>query len=107
MPLPGGYLLDTNVLVHLLRNNNLGQFLDATYHLLTPPAPIPVSIVTIGELYALANKFNWGAAKRTALDNLLACLIWVDINDPQLLLTYGEMDAWSQAGTRWAKKTCG
>ena len=30
MPMPGGYLLDTNIVVALVRQNNLGQFLDAT-----------------------------------------------------------------------------
>ena len=97
MPLPGGYLLDTNVLVALLRNNDLGRFLDATYHLLSPPAPLPVSLVTVGELFALANKFNWGAAKRLALTTLLSSLALVDINDPRILTAYGDIDAWSQA----------
>ena len=56
MPLAGGYLLDTNILVHLLRNNDLGQFLDATCRLLTPPTQVSVSIVTVEGLYSLANK---------------------------------------------------
>ena len=35
MPLPGGYLLDTNILVQLMRNNDLGRYLEATYRFST------------------------------------------------------------------------
>jgi tRNA(fMet)-specific endonuclease VapC len=48
-------------------------------------------------MYALANKFGWGAAKRAALASLLGRLEQVDINDPQILTAYGEIDAWSDA----------
>src|SRR5947209_19762900 len=96
MPLPGGYLLDTNIIVALLRQNDLGQFIAATYRL-SPVQPLPVCIVTVGELYALANKFAWGPARRAALAALLAICIRVDIRDPRILTTYGDVDAWSLA----------
>jgi len=67
MALPGGYLLDTNLLVHLLRNNALGKYLDQTYGLSAGTNPFILSIVTVGELYALALKFGWGSGKTTAL----------------------------------------
>ena len=97
MPLPGGYLLDTNIIVALIRRNDLGQFLDARYGLLPPAPPLPVCIVTVGELYALANKFSWGPTKRAALASRLVHFRRVDINDPPILTTYGDIDAWSQA----------
>jgi predicted nucleic acid-binding protein len=56
-----------------------------------------VCIVTVGELYALANKFAWGAAKQAALTALLGNTRRVDINDPQILTAYGDIDAWSLA----------
>jgi predicted nucleic acid-binding protein len=97
MPLPGGYLLDTNIIVHLIRQDALGQYLEATYGLLPPALPRPVCIVTVGELYALANKFAWGAAKRAALAALLGHFLRVDINDPLILTAYGDVDSWSLA----------
>jgi tRNA(fMet)-specific endonuclease VapC len=95
MPLPGGYLLDTNIVVVLVRQNDLGRFLDTTYGLDAPAQPPRVCVVTVGELYALANKFGWGTAKRAALTALLGNFTWVDINDPQVLTAYGDIDAWS------------
>jgi tRNA(fMet)-specific endonuclease VapC len=97
MPLPGGYLLDTNILVALLRQNDLGRFLGATYGLLSRVRRLPVCVVTVGELYALANKFAWGAAKRAALTTMLGDFDVADINDPQVLTVYGDIDAWSLA----------
>jgi tRNA(fMet)-specific endonuclease VapC len=100
MPLPGGYLLDTNILLALLRRNDLGRFLDATYGLAAPVVPLSVCVVTVGELYALAIKFGWGAARRSALNARLRRCAWLDINDPRVLTTYGEIDAWSHARGR-------
>jgi tRNA(fMet)-specific endonuclease VapC len=97
MPLPGGYLLDTNIIVNLIRWNDLGQFLDATYGILSAVTPLPICIVTEGELYALANKFGWGSAKRATLVALLSKFDRVDINDQQILTAYGDIDAWSFA----------
>jgi tRNA(fMet)-specific endonuclease VapC len=97
MPLPGGYLLDTNIIVALVRQNDLGLYLNATYGILSAVPPLPICIVTEGELYALANQFGWGPAKRAALAGLLGKLDRVDINDPQVLTAYGDIDAWSLA----------
>jgi predicted nucleic acid-binding protein len=96
MPLPGGYLLDTNVLVSLFRSNDLGKYLDITYGLSGGSNPFIVSIVSVGELYALTHKFGWTAPKRTALDAMIRHFTWVDINDQQVLDAYGEIDAWSE-----------
>ena len=96
MPLPGGFLLDTNVLVNLFRNNDLGKYLDITYGLSGASNPFLLSIVTVGELYALTMKFGWVTTKRTALDAMLRSFTWVDINDQQVLDAYGEIDAWSE-----------
>src|SRR4051794_33009345 len=63
----------------------------------SPAPPRPVCIVTVGELYALANKFGWGPAKRVALASLLVHFTRVDINDPQILAASGDIDAWALA----------
>ena len=33
MPTTVGYILDTNIVIHLIRNDALGQQIDAKYHL--------------------------------------------------------------------------
>src|SRR4051812_41441372 len=96
MALSRRYLLDTNIIVALLRRNDLGRFLEGAYGLI-PGRRLPVCVVTVGELYALANKFGWGPAKRASLASMLAHFDVVDINDPVTLTTYGDVDAWSLA----------
>src|SRR4051794_19928816 len=100
MPRPGGYLLDTNILVALIRGKALGLFIEATYGLARGLNPFILSIVTVGEMYALAAKFKWGLKKRAAMDALLANFTWVDISDPRILQAYGEIDAASEAAGR-------
>jgi tRNA(fMet)-specific endonuclease VapC len=51
-------LLDTNVVLHWVRGNPLGQYLDTTYSLSAAGAAPDVSIVTVGELLAFAGKAN-------------------------------------------------
>src|SRR5947209_16212304 len=100
MPLPAGYLHRTNILVHLLRNKDLGKYLDHTCGFSAGTNPFILSAVTVGELYSLADQFNWGVDKRSALGALLANLTWVDINETQILTAYGAIDAWSRANGR-------
>lgn len=96
MPLPGGYLLDTNILVQLLRNNDLGKYLDHTYGLSRGTNPFLLSVVSVGELNSLAHQFGWGTAKRDALSTVLGRLTWVDINQAEVLTAYGDVDYWSR-----------
>jgi hypothetical protein len=46
MVLPGGYRLDTNILVHLVRNNDLGPYVDATYGLSAATNSFILTVVT-------------------------------------------------------------
>src|SRR5438128_1595358 len=96
-----GYLLDTNILVALIRGNELGQYIDSAYALKTNLTQSIISVVTVGEMYGLARKFGWGPAKILALRELLDELVWVDINQTQILEAYGEIDhATESAGRR-------
>ena len=49
MPVATGYLLDTNILVHLLRENALGKYIDQTYSLRSTLSHCVISIVTVGK----------------------------------------------------------
>jgi predicted nucleic acid-binding protein len=66
------YLLDTNILVALIRAGPLGQFIDATYKLHGQPYKPLICVVTKGEVRSLARQFGWGATKRQALADLVA-----------------------------------
>ena len=104
MPRPGGYLLDTNIVVALVRDNDLGKFVDQTYRLTSGTNSFLLSVVSVGELYALAMKFGWGSQKQETLSKLISTLPVVDIHDSTLLQAYGQLDALSdKAGRKMGK----
>ncbi len=92
-----GYLLDTNILVALIRGNKLGKYIDSNYSLSTAFTKSLISIVTVGEMYSLARKFNWGTVKTQELRDLLDELVWLDISDDSTLQAYGDIDAAMEA----------
>ncbi len=93
---PPVFLLDTNIVIHYSRARTVGQQIEAEYSLLTTPYRPLICVVTQGEAFAFAKKRGWGAAKIKALDHLLRQFVVVDINDPQVIDNYAEIDCNSQ-----------
>ena len=90
--------LDTNVLVHWIRQNDTGIQLRDTYRLHErTDRPIYSSIVE-GELRSLAKIWKWGSAKLDLLDELLAELVRVDAGLPDIVRAYAEIYAADHAG---------
>ncbi len=100
MASPPAYLLDTNILVHLIRGKAVGLAIEAHFGLLGTLTRCVISVVTVGEMYALARKWNWGARKQADMQKLLGQLAWVDINHPDILTAYGEVDDLSNRAGR-------
>ena len=99
-----GYLLDTNILVHLIRNNTAGVAVASNYGLDAGLSHCVISVVTVGEMLALVRKFAWGMTKSTQLQKVLEQVVWVDINNPAILDAYAELDDSSQrAGSKMGK----
>ena len=95
MPL---YLLDTNILVHLVRRDALGQEILANYALLTiEPKPL-ISVVTDGELRSLTYQFGWGEQRVDQALFLLDYFGRVPIDTLEQLHTYAVIDAQSRRG---------
>ena len=93
-------LLDTNVLIHLVRGNELGRRIDADHQLLGRADRPIISVVTIGETLSLARQFNWGQAKAEKLRELLREFPVVDINSEPVLTLYAELDHFSRSNGR-------
>ena len=90
--------LDTNVLIHWIRQNDIGMKLRDNYRLQErTDRPIYSSIVE-GEIRALAKIWNWGDAKLEALDLLLAELVRVDAGHPDIVQAYADIFAVDQSG---------
>jgi tRNA(fMet)-specific endonuclease VapC len=86
------YLLDTNVILHLLRGNDLGKHIRDTYDLLhCQPRPF-VSVVSLAEMRVLAETNGWGDAKRNALDAAFRSLTVVNISHPRVIDAYVKLD---------------
>ncbi len=85
-------LLDTCILVHLVRGQAPGQWIDTTYQLRNRPLKPLISIVTVGEMYSLVGRLAWGDAKLKLLETLLLKeLVIVDLNF-QICRRYAEID---------------
>jgi tRNA(fMet)-specific endonuclease VapC len=82
------HLLDTSVALHLARANDLGKYINQTFGLSSAVYRPLISIVSHGELWLLANRNNWGQAKREALKKILSNLVTIDINDQSVLEAY-------------------
>ena len=89
------YLLDTNILVHLVRGDAVGERIRTVYSpaLLNPP-PL-ISIVTEGELRSLAYKFSWGKSKVELALFYLSYFKRVSIDQPEIYEAYAAIDAFS------------
>jgi tRNA(fMet)-specific endonuclease VapC len=53
---PPLYLLDTNILLHLIRGKATGAYIDSTYQLQKQPHTPLICIVTHGEIWTLARE---------------------------------------------------
>jgi tRNA(fMet)-specific endonuclease VapC len=90
-------VLDTNVLVHLVRGRAIGRALDHRYGLSTAVIRPLICIVTVGECLAIARCNDWGLQKRGSLQDLLRELVVVDLSDARVLDAYAELDAFMRA----------
>lgn len=84
-------LLDTNILIHLVRNKQTGMSIESQFHLRTRRERPLVSIITIGEALAFSKRLSWGLSKTAALEDLLDALVILDISD-EILSSYAEVD---------------
>ena len=61
--IPARFVLDTSVVVQLLRGNETGKRIEARFGLLAAPVPPFLSVVTLGEARSLARQWSLGPRK--------------------------------------------
>lgn len=93
-------LLDTSVLLHLLRNDAAGRWIDATYELTRRPERPLICEVTLGELLRIGARRTWGAARRQALGLWRQHLVVMPIGREPVLAAYAELGAFAEAAGR-------
>jgi tRNA(fMet)-specific endonuclease VapC len=100
MATANGYLLDTNILVHLIRGDELGRAIETNFALGGSLNRCLICVVTIGEMYSLARRWGWAQKKLDQLKALLSQLVWIDINHPEVFETYAELEDISRRAGR-------
>ncbi len=84
-------LLDTNIVIHLIRGNEVGRRVDGLFNLRHRPERPLISVVTVAEGLALALQFGWGDAKIARLQELFTELLIVDVHQERILRAYAEI----------------
>ena len=85
-------ILDTNVLVHYVRDDRTWARIRLDYQLLVvEPTPL-ISIVTEGELRSLARQRDWGRDKRDRMEFALGYFKIVPVDTPEQVSIYADID---------------
>lgn len=87
------YLLDTSVLLALIRGKALGTHIDQAFGLRASLHRQVVSIVTQAELLVIADVRQWGSEKRATLERALDNLVVIPIDGASLLQAYVSVSA--------------
>ena len=93
-------LLDTNILIHLVRGNAIAQQVKNYVGSISEPQ-LFISIVNIAEAESLVVQWKWPSDKIERLKKLITSFIAIDIeqNNSELLDAYVNIDAFSQGKT--------
>jgi predicted nucleic acid-binding protein len=98
------FLLDTNILIAYLREPNLTQeFVDNNFQPLDVANEAVISIVSVGEIKAIAIKNGWGKRKIERIVRVLHQVIIADINTEETVNRYAEIDGFSQGRLSYKK----
>jgi tRNA(fMet)-specific endonuclease VapC len=86
------YLLDTNVLVHFVRDSRVWRLIQQRYSLLVhDPRPV-FAVVSIGEVRSLALQFGWQARKQSQAAFIVGYFRPLTIDNDRIHDAYAEID---------------
>lgn len=91
------YLLDTNILIHIVRFGRKGQEIVRDFNLFSTEQTLLISAVSKGEILSFAKQSGWGKSKMIRLVELLDKTSSVPVSgDSPLMDAYADIDAFSQ-----------
>ena len=91
------HILDTNILLHYLRESDLSLLIDQRYNPLDSNIHEAIlCVVSVGEIRAISKINQWGKKKLDKIELLCEELLITDINTEDLIERYAEIDAFSQ-----------
>lgn len=86
------YCLDSNIVLALIRGRQLGKKIDEAFGLSSSPHFHTLSIVSHGELLALADRNNWGGGKLAVLERALKEFVTVDVAGTKIVEAYRQIE---------------
>lgn len=90
-------LFDSNILIHLVRESSLGDFIRHEYQpLLADPRPL-ISVVTEGELRSLMHQWKWGIRKKEQTQFFLQYFWRIPVDNEDVFAAYAMLDAFSES----------
>jgi tRNA(fMet)-specific endonuclease VapC len=87
-------IYDTNILLQILRDGQSSTKLHNIFDL--SDAEESICLVTLAEIRSLSIQFRWGANRRAKMEELLFRLVILDINVPEIVDRYVEIDCYSK-----------
>ena len=97
-------LLDTNILLIYARAGEPSQHLEAQLGLQDGRIQGVISVISIGEALAFAQKNNWGQTRRDELMKLVRTkLVPIDINRPEIFAAYADIDHYCEKVVKSAR----
>ena len=92
------YVWDTNIFIKAVRNPDFLANLNAQYDCFNPSNELLISAVTVGELYAFAQRNRWGSRRMANVAELLNFAIPVPVTDDRIIVQmYADIDTYSQS----------
>jgi tRNA(fMet)-specific endonuclease VapC len=88
------YLLDTNVLVSLIRSESFTAKFEENYK--SPKNDLYISVVVQGELESLAIQWNWSNTRLARMEETIAKFAILPIKVRSIIEAYARIDAYSQ-----------
>jgi len=89
------YVLDSNVLLHYVRQTKSKEYIEETYHPFSSINTAIISIATVAEILSIAKQYKWGKPKLKVTQMIFDSLVIVEIRYSDLIEAYAEIDAFS------------
>lgn len=90
-------VLDTSIVIHYLRADSVGIYVESTYHLRNRGEVPIISIVTHAEVLSFANRRNWGEAKKDRLTELIREFVVIPVDTQEIVDEYAKIDNYATA----------
>jgi predicted nucleic acid-binding protein len=95
--MPQPYLLDSNILIHMIRESPLADYVRQIYRPLIVTPRAAISVVSEGELRSLAIQWKWGGRKKNQMRFLLQFFLRVPVDNETVFRAYEMLDSFSES----------